>query len=122
LSDSSNLGTELFRLIYPYYVGNKSAILPIDVPFNTAACNSIAAQVNEFDDLKLIENTGIPMVRIVGCIDPFYTDPDAMKERTIVLKEVGHYPFFEDPSQFNTAVLELEEIVCQTTMPIIQFS
>ena len=45
-----------------------------------------------------------------------------MPEQTIVLKDVGHYPFFEDPDQFQTAVLKAEEILCQKTKQMIKFS
>lgn len=116
LSRESTQGKELFKLIYPYYIGRCSNVLPIDVPFDIVSCNFIADQLTSFNDLDLILNTTTPICRIVGEEDPFYKDIDCMADRTIVLNEVGHYPFFEDYNQFSNAVLKIEEMLCRTTV------
>ena len=50
------------------------------------------------------------MVRIVGACDPFYRETNILVEDTIVIPEVGHYPFFEDAHSFAqvfTAAIKL---------------
>lgn len=113
LSQQPNQGKAIFRLIYPYYVGNPEQVLPIDVPFDTDACNLIVPKVNDFSDLNLVSNSDLPMVRIVGEADPFYMDKTIMTDNTLVLKEVGHYPFFEDSIQFINTVEKIGELLCQ---------
>lgn len=89
--------------------------MPIDVPFDTDACNVIAPKVEDFSDLSLVSNSDLLMVRIVGELDPFYMDKNIMTDNTLVLKEVGHYPFFEDFIQFTNAVAKVGELLCQKT-------
>lgn len=115
LSHLSDDGITAFRLKYPYYIGKKSPILPIDVPLNMAACHSIAAKVSDFNDHSLVTKANIPLFRIVGELDPFYRDKNTLERDTFVLKDVGHYPFFEDIEQFKAAILKIEEILCQMT-------
>ncbi len=115
LSQQVNQGGAIFRLIYPYYIGNPAQVLPVDVPFDTAACNLIVSKVKEFNDLNLISNSDLPMIRVVGELDPFYIDKDIMMHNTLVIKGMGHYPFFEDSIQFTHAVAKIRESLCQQT-------
>lgn len=75
------------------YVGNSAQELPIDVPFDTDACNLIVPKVENFSDLNLVSNSDLPMVRIVGELDPFYIDKDIMTEfnSSINLVIVSHF-------------------------------
>jgi len=90
-------------------------VLPVDVPFDTAACNLIVSKVKEFNDLNLISNSDLPMIRVVGELDPFYIDKDIMMHNTLVIKGMVHYPFFEDSIQFTHAVAKIRESLCQQT-------
>lgn len=124
LAQQSNTGKEIFRLIYPYYVGNPAHSLPLDLPFNMEACNLIASKVHDFNEINLVSNSTIPIIRIVGELDSFYMDNGILEDSTLVLKSVGHYPFFEDSVQFINAVEEIEELLCQklSKMETIKFS
>ena len=113
LSQQLNQGKAIFRLIYPYYVGNPAQELPVDVPFDADACNLIVPKVEDFSDLNLVSNSDLPMVRIVGELDPFYMDKNMMMDKTLVLKKVGHYPFFKDSIQFTNTVAKIGELLCQ---------
>lgn len=114
LSEQPDQGETFFRLIYPYYIGSRTAALPLEVPFDSKACNLIASKVADFNDVALIYNSRLPMIRIVGELDSFYTDGGAMSNSTLVLKEVGHYPFLEDPLQFIDTVGKIGEKVKAT--------
>jgi len=113
LSEHSDRGAELFRMIYPYYTGKKNADLPIEVPLDIKACNTISAAVTDYDDRSLIQTTMIPLERIVGEKDPFFDDKEILLGQTIVIPSVGHYPFFEDPKCFSEAIRKTEKLLCQ---------
>lgn len=113
LSQNISDGTELFRLIYPFHVYNQKDTLPFDVTFSMSSCNAISAQIDAFDDRQLVNNTDVPMVRIVGEQDAFYSDREEMRDRTFVLKDTGHYPFFEAPDKLSKIVPNIEERLCQ---------
>ncbi|MCC5792124.1 MAG: alpha/beta hydrolase [Legionellaceae bacterium] len=113
LSQDSSDGAELFRLIYPFYVNTKKNSLPFDVPFNISSCNAISEQVQSFDEYLLMNNSDVPMIRVVGEQDVFYCDHEVMKDRTYVLNDTGHYPFFEGVEQFLTKIPNIEKKLCQ---------
>lgn len=113
LSHDLSDGAELFRLIYPFYVNSKKSLLPCDVPFSISSCNAISEQVEAFNDHLLVRNSNVPMVRIVGEQDVFYSDHEVMNDRTFVLESTGHYPFFEDVEQFLKIMPNIEEKLCQ---------
>lgn len=96
--------SEVFKLIYPFYVGNQESSLNIEVAFNLSACNKISDQINNFDDTNLIRNSRIPFTRIVGELDPFYIEKDTLTEKTLVLPHLGHYPFIEDSNLFKNEI------------------
>lgn len=109
LSKQQNKGSEIFRLIYPYYVGNLAHVLPVDVPFDITACNKIASKVNDFNDINLVIKANLPIIRIVGKLDPFFIDKTILLEQTFILNKVGHYPFFEDYAQFANLVAKIQK-------------
>lgn len=122
LSKEPDKGNEIFKLIYPYYVAEKSIDLPFDIPFNMNNCNSIASQVETFNDIDLIEHAPIPMCRVVGEQDPFYKNQDVMTDNTIVINDTGHYPFLENHQQFSEIVPNIEEKLCRQTIKTIKLS
>ena len=69
------------------YVGKHTHVLPIDVPFDMEACNLITSKVTDFNELDLVYDSNVPIIRIVGELDPFYTDKVIMRSQTLVLKE-----------------------------------
>ncbi|MFN3235385.1 MAG: alpha/beta fold hydrolase [Gammaproteobacteria bacterium] len=102
---------ELFRLIYPYYTGRNIDSLPVDVMIDINACNLISDKVIEYDDRELVKSTTTPLVRVVGDKDIFYGDHDLLQDKTIVIPEVGHFPFFENPEVFYQAVRKAEKLL-----------
>lgn len=106
LSQSLSNGPQLFKKLFPYYVNNKETVLPIEIPFDVAACYRILGKVSDYDDTHFITTSGTPMIRIVGDSDFFYNEPDILIDRTIVLPNIGHFPFFEDPALFSSSVRE----------------
>lgn len=112
LSLHPDQGAELFRIIYPYYIGMENDALPIEVPFDTNACNNISAKVKEYDDRNLITTTSIPLVRIMGDHDPFFYDHQILENRTIIMPKIGHYPFFENYERFFQAMQKAGELLC----------
>jgi pimeloyl-ACP methyl ester carboxylesterase len=100
LSQSPNQGAELFRMIYPYYIGVENSILPLDVPFDADACNRISAKIEKYDDRNLVKMASIPLIRIMGDKDPFFFDPFILEDSTLIMEKVGHYPFFENRAYF----------------------
>lgn len=115
-SNDSHAGAQLFRLIFPYYIGVKNIDLPIDVPFDIKACNFIADKVSEYNDEGIISSSEVPMVRIVGELDSFFNDKEFIPDQLIIIPGVGHYPFFEDPENFNNAMKHAGELLCQQKM------
>jgi len=115
LSASNDLydGIKLFKLIFSYYTASRNTHLPIDVPFDASACNAIESKIPEYNDKIFITSTSIPIVQIVGEKDPFFNDYDIFAEKTIVLSNVGHYPFFEDPDNFCNAMKKAGKMLCQ---------
>jgi hypothetical protein len=77
------------------------------------ACNLITSKIEIFNDLHLLANNNIPLFRIVGSLDAFYTDKNILTDHTYIINEVGHYPFFEDINQLKKVTLKIEEILCQ---------
>lgn len=121
LSSLPEQGEIIFRLIYPFYTGKNPDYLSISIPFNIIACNSIAAEVSDYNDTALISEITIPIIRIVGEADPFYHNKDLINDKTIVLKNLGHYPFLENLSQFSDVIPQIEELLCTKTMTIKSF-
>jgi len=113
LSKKTESGIELFRMLFPYYIGRKNTVLPIDVLFDVKACNSISEKVTEYDDRAIVGLISIPLVRIVGEKDPFFSEQEILQNQTIVMSNVGHYPFFEDLDSFCKAIKKAEELLCQ---------
>jgi len=118
LADKPESGAEIFKIIYPYYIANKkNGALPVEVPFDANACNRILAKLKNYNDIDYVNNLNIPTIRIVGEKDAFYSDKDILNEKTIVIPNTGHYPFFENPRTFVDAIEKGEKIIChQTTL------
>ncbi len=112
-SDKPDAGVKLFRLIFRYYVANRDSDLPVEVPFDSNVCNTIAGKVPKYNDKELVSSASIPIVRIVGGSDLFFDDHKILLERTIILPKVGHYPFFGDPDSFYKAIRNAGELLCQ---------
>lgn len=105
-------GTNIFRLIYPYYLGNIEHTLPMNIPFDMDTCNLITSKIRNFNDIHLISNPNQPIIRIVGAKDPFYVEKEIMVDNTLVLNSVGHYPFFEYYAQFINKTQQVKELLC----------
>lgn len=110
LSKDKSNGSEIFKIIFPYYTG-KHESLALDIPFDIQMCNSIAAQVSDYDDRGWLSSCGIPLVCITGDLDPFYIE-DSLED-SVLLSGVGHYPFFESHLEFVDATNKAEKILCQ---------
>lgn len=93
-------GGELFRMIYPYYTSDANAQLPMDISFDSQACNTISAKITDYDDRNLVNSITVPLIRISGDKDPFLDDKEILSDKTIILPNAGHYPFFETPVNF----------------------
>ena len=111
LSGSDGDGSELFGKLLPYYTVNPG--IDIKVPFDIKSCNDISDKVTSYDDRDLVFSLSMPVLRIVGDEDPFFSERDFMQDRTIVIPGVGHYPFLEDKKSFFNALKESEDILCQ---------
>jgi pimeloyl-ACP methyl ester carboxylesterase len=98
---------DIFPLLFPYYAAQEVEELP-EVNVNLYMCNQILAQINNFDDMKLVGSIDTPWVRIVGEMDPFYIDND-FEHNTYVIPKVGHYPFIENMHTFREALTWGEE-------------
>jgi len=114
-SDDLSTGMKLFRLLFPYYIDNKQANLPVDVPFDAVVCHAIENKIQEYDDRNLVASSAIPIVRIVGEKDLFFDDREILLKKTIILPNVGHYPFFEDQNNFYKAMKDAGEMLCRQT-------
>ena len=66
----------------------------MDVAFDAKACNLIASQVNDFNDLGLVTHCKLLMVRVVGELDPFYKDKAIFGWRYISIKRARPLSFF----------------------------
>lgn len=108
---SADEGDILFRLIYPYYIGCKNNTLPIDVRFDMKACEELENKMPAYDDRTLVETTKVPLVRVVGECDPFFDDASIMPDKTVVIPDVGHYPFFEDAENFTKAIVKANRLL-----------
>lgn len=104
-------GSELFRVLFPYYSSIKNATIP-KVPFDIESCNIIESQVTEYDDRALISSCEIPVVRLVGNEDPFYKEKNFLSDKTILVSGVGHYPFFEDKAEFLKSINKVDKLLC----------
>lgn len=113
LSGNPDEGGRIFKLIYPYYIGHKASNLPVEVELDVGACNAISEKVSQYSDIDLVSSLTIPVVRIVGELDPFFSDNGVLPDTTIVISEVGHYPFFEATDIFNSVIKKTGELICQ---------
>ena len=100
-------GIEVFELIFPYYTSRFIENVP-RIPFNLEVCDKISAKVDEYNDVAFLSSFNIPWVCIVGDKDPFFVERDLLADRTIIIPDVGHYPFFEDPIAFTKAISDIE--------------
>jgi pimeloyl-ACP methyl ester carboxylesterase len=110
LSLVEDSGSEIFKLLFPYYAA-QPVELP-DIPFDSRMCDKISEQVGEYDDQQLIKSCGIPMACMVGEKDPFLLEKELLEGRIITVPSVGHYPFFEHPARFIKAISGVEDILC----------
>ena len=100
---------EIFDLCLPYYMA-----APIKIPqfpFDFKMCHSIASQVGEYDFTSLILSNRLPpWVCIMGEADPFFIEKELFTTNTIIIPNVGHYPFFENPEKFSRAIAQVRKI------------
>jgi pimeloyl-ACP methyl ester carboxylesterase len=118
-ADLESDGVCLFKALYPFYSGNSSSTLDLDVEFNLQACNEISGLVQEYDDRALLSKLSIPAVRVVGEKDHFYAvEEEKDLVNTIVLKDLGHYVNLENIEQLIKAVEDIERGLeqCQKTI------
>lgn len=101
---SEDKGSDIFKLIFPYYCYSHIVDIP-NVKFNLKSCNSIAGQVQDYDDNDFINSLSVPLICIVGNKDPFYYQNTCPIERTIVIEGLGHYPFYENIDEFKKVIL-----------------
>ncbi len=114
LSVDEEGSTKLFKMLYPYYVGDQKQTLPIKVRFDINSCNNISSQINDYDDRQLILSSQIPMIQIMGERDPFsLLNNTILMDKTFVLKGLGHYPFLEDSQKFSQTFYNAMELLCQ---------
>ena len=107
-----NDGSRLFSLLFPFYCA-KSEVESPKVSFKLKMCNYLANQVASYDDTRIFETLGIPVAVILGDCDPFYVPGMFPQHSVILLKEVGHYPFYEDIKQFKESLTEVEQKLCR---------
>ena len=105
-------GSELFRLLLPYYTAKTTFMLP-HVKFNSKICEELANVVPDYNDFPTVDKLDIPIVSIHGDRDPFYYPGMFPKESSIILEGVGHYPFYEDLLGLKKSINEAESILCQ---------
>ena len=100
---------EIFELCLPYYMAK-----PIKVPqfpFDFKMCQCIAGQIGEYDFTSLILSNRLPpWVCIMGDTDPFFIEKELFTTNTIIIPNVGHYPFFESPAEFVRAIKRIRQI------------
>lgn len=105
-------GAELFKALLPYYTSKRIFMLP-HIEFNSKICEDLANQVPEYNDLTVIDSIEVPIVSIHGEKDPFYYPGMFPIKSSILLKDVGHYPFYEDNVGLKESITEAESILCQ---------
>src|SRR5262249_8078291 len=103
-------GCDLFRALLPYY-SHKKINIP-DILFDINMCDKISANVPYYDDRALILSYDIPMVCIFGDKDPFYLDHDFLCDKTVLIENIGHYPFLEDEVEFINTIKKVNEKLC----------
>ncbi len=110
---ADTVSSALFAKLFPYYIGKKSCSLPLEVDLDFKACNAIAQKVPDYDFKDFLASSKVPIVRIVGEYDPFFIhgNDELMEDKTIIIPEVGHYPFFEDPQGFCNAIGKVQVII-----------
>lgn len=114
LSEHTSISSEFFKLILPYYTGiDNPTDLPSltelpEIPLDMQACERIASQVPNYDDKSILESINCPIAQIVGGKDPFFKDEHLLKDKTIVMPDLGHYPFLEDPNAFKQTFDKVE--------------
>jgi pimeloyl-ACP methyl ester carboxylesterase len=106
LSKIGGNGSKIFELLFPYYVTKSVPNLP-NIPFDMKACEKIASQVTEYDYREFLKNLDLPWYCIIGENDPFYLEKELLTPNSIILKNVGHYPFFEDQAAFASAIKQI---------------
>lgn len=103
LAKQPGTDAEIFDLCLPYYMA-----APVKIPrfpFNFKMCHSIAGQIGEYDYSSLILSNRLPpWVCIMGDQDPFFIEKELFATNTIIIPNVGHYPFFENPEEFAKAI------------------
>ena len=100
---SGTPGAEAVREILPYYQSRPFAVSADPFPLTTATYLAIAGNLSAFDftaGLPALENISL----LLGEDD--FTGADLVSEignacrHIYVMKQTGHFPFFEDPAEF----------------------
>lgn len=109
LSQKPGNDLEIFELCLPYYMA-KPVKIP-QFPFDFKMCHSIAGQVGEYDYTSLILSNRLPpWVCIMGAADPFFIEKELFTTNTIIIPNVGHYPFFENPAEFAKVIERIRQM------------
>lgn len=74
-----------------------------EIPLDIQACKWVASQVPNYDDRTFLESIDCPIAQIMGDKDPFFKAEYLLKDKTIVMPGLGHYPFLEDSRAFKQA-------------------
>ena len=99
-------GSDLFKLIYPYYTKDKRA-LDIDVKFNADLCEKISSSVEEFDHRQIHNSLKSRLFLITGEHD-FFNKPNHFKNcRIFNMPNTGHYPHLENFESFKVIVTKI---------------
>lgn len=109
LGKDINNGSEIFRILFPYYATKTMVYVP-DIPFDINMCNKISEQVCSYDDRNILQSCKATWVCIIGESDPFYIEKELFQNvNTFIMPGIGHYPFFEDQHTFAKISIEINK-------------